>query len=72
MRRSYGAVWDTNRFLRGPLKLRFIVKSGFNNTTYETQRVLPSDWKSGLLYDAGIQIEDIAQENCRHCDDSTW
>ncbi|KAL2897983.1 Expansin-like A1 [Bienertia sinuspersici] len=74
MRRSYGAVWDTNKMLTGPLKLRFLVKSGFtnNSTSYETPKVLPSDWKSGLIYDAGIQIKDIAQENCHHCDESTW
>ncbi|KAL2936923.1 Expansin-like A1 [Bienertia sinuspersici] len=36
------------------------------------QRVLPSCWKSGVIYDTGIQIKDIAQEKCYRCDASIW
>ena len=74
MRRSYGAVWDTNAVLTGPLKFRFLVSSGYNTKYVVTQKLLPANWKNGMTYDAGVQITDIASETCRPfpCDKGTW
>ncbi|KNA14564.1 hypothetical protein SOVF_106480 [Spinacia oleracea] len=72
MKRNYGAVWDTNKVPSGPLKLRFLVKSGYSTKSILTQKVFPADWKSGVVYDAGIQIVDIAQEECSVCHKSNW
>ncbi|XP_021753553.1 expansin-like A1 [Chenopodium quinoa] len=68
MKRNYGAVWDTNKVPTGPLKLRFLIKSGY----VLTQKVLPPVWRSGSIYDSGIQINDIAHEKCYNCDQTTW
>ncbi|KMT01284.1 hypothetical protein BVRB_9g213010 [Beta vulgaris subsp. vulgaris] len=73
MRRTHGAVWDAQKMLSGPLKFRFLVNSGFYyRKYYETRYVLPSNWRSGVTYDAGIQIKDIAQEKCYRCDATFW
>lgn len=36
------------------------------------QKVLPADWKTGVIYDSNVQITDIAQEGCSPCDEGTW
>ncbi|KAL7118458.1 hypothetical protein ACP275_02G002700 [Erythranthe tilingii] len=72
MSRKYGAVWDTSRVPNGPLQFRFVVTAGFDGKWYWAKTVLPSDWKTGSIYDSGLQITDIAQEGCSPCDDSTW
>ncbi|KAK6118666.1 hypothetical protein DH2020_047579 [Rehmannia glutinosa] len=73
MFRNYGAVWDTSRVPNGPLQFRFVVTAGFDGKWYWAKKsVLPADWKSGAIYDSGLQITDIAQEPCSPCDNSTW
>jgi len=74
MRRSFGAVWDTNELLTGPLKFRFLVTSGFRRKYILAQRDFPIDWKNGQIYDVSVQVTDIALENCHPlpCDKSTW
>lgn len=72
MKRNHGAVWDTSNVPAGALMFRFLVNSGFGNKYVLTQQVLPSDWRSGPIYNAGIKITDLAQENCPTCDTSSW
>ncbi|CAN1307802.1 Expansin-like A1 [Linum perenne] len=71
--RNHGAVWDTSRVPEGPLQFRFVVTGGFDGKWVWAQKaVLPADWKSGMVYDTGLQIDDIAQEPCSPCDESNW
>ncbi|XP_073026586.1 expansin-like A1 [Primulina eburnea] len=72
MSRNYGAVWDTSRVPAGPLQLRFVVTSGFDGKWYWAKNVLPADWKIGGIYDSGLQINDIAKQDCSPCDYDTW
>lgn len=72
MSRNYGAVWDTSRAPDGPIQFRFVVTSGYDGKYVWAKNVLPANWKPGVIYDAGVQIDDIAQEGCSHCDDSQW
>ncbi|KMT01281.1 hypothetical protein BVRB_9g212980 [Beta vulgaris subsp. vulgaris] len=75
LRHSYGAVWQTNHVPAGPLRFGFLVTSGDDDFNYyRTQVILPSDWTPGVIYDTGVQITDIAQQNCYPlpCDNSTW
>ncbi|KAF7841683.1 expansin-like A2 [Senna tora] len=70
--RNYGAVWDTSRVPRGALQMRIVVTSGYDGKWIWAKKVLPADWKAGVVYDSGVQISDIAQEGCSPCDNSTW
>lgn len=73
MTRSHGAVWETSRVPAGPLQFRFIVTAGYDGKwIWAKQSVLPADWRPGSVYDSGVQIHDIAQEGCPHCDDGNW
>ncbi|KAK8626697.1 hypothetical protein V6N13_134330 [Hibiscus sabdariffa] len=72
MSRNYGAVWDTSRVPNGALQFRFVVTSGFDGKWIWAKSVLPADWKTGQIYDSGVQITDIAQEGCSPCDDGDW
>lgn len=74
MSRNYGAVWDTSRVPNGALQFRFVVTSGYDGKWIWAQKVLPADWKPGMIYDSGVQITDIAQEGCSEseCDAGTW
>ncbi|GMJ12674.1 EXPANSIN L1, expansin-like A1 [Hibiscus trionum] len=72
MSRNYGAVWDTSKVPTGALQFRFMVTSGLDGKWIWAQNVLPADWKSGQIYDSGVQITDIAQESCSPCDDGNW
>ncbi|XP_059647412.1 expansin-like A1 [Cornus florida] len=72
MSRNYGAVWDTSRVPTGPLQFRLVVTSGYDGKRVWAQNVLPADWKTGTVYDSGVQINDIAQEGCSPCDDGNW
>eukprot|EP00262_Sarcandra_glabra_P003409 TRINITY_DN1408_c0_g1_i2.p1 TRINITY_DN1408_c0_g1~~TRINITY_DN1408_c0_g1_i2.p1 ORF type:complete len:135 (+),score=6.22 TRINITY_DN1408_c0_g1_i2:350-754(+) len=72
MSRNYGAVWDTNRVPAGGLQLRLVVTGGYDGKNVWAKSVLPSDWKAGLIYDTGVQIDDIAQEGCSPCDTGKW
>jgi hypothetical protein len=72
MSRNHGAVWDTSRVPQGALQLRLVVTSGFDGKWIWAKKVLPADWKNGVIYDSDVQITDIAQEGCSQCDDDTW
>lgn len=72
MGHSYGAIWDTSKVPKGALRFRIAVIGGYDPRFYFTGIVLPRDWKTGAVYDTGVQITDIAQESCRSCDYSNW
>lgn len=72
MGHSYGAIWDTSKVPNGALRFRIAVIGGYDPRFYFTGTVLPRDWKTGVVYDTGVQITDIAQESCRSCDYSDW
>ncbi|GMI74440.1 EXPANSIN L1, expansin-like A1 [Hibiscus trionum] len=72
LNRNYGAVWDTSRYLNGALQFRFKVISGYGSRWIRAKYVLPADWKTGVVYDSGVQITDLAQENCSPCDYGSW
>ncbi|PIA46971.1 hypothetical protein AQUCO_01500481v1 [Aquilegia coerulea] len=70
--RNHGAIWDTSRFPMGPLQFRIVVTGGYDGKMVWAPNVLPADWKTGVIYDANVQIDDIAQEGCSSCDDQEW
>nr|XP_023892648.1 expansin-like A1 [Quercus suber]POE60551.1 expansin-like a1 [Quercus suber] len=72
MSHNYGAVWDTSRVPLGALQFRFVITAGYDGKYIWAQHVLPADWKSGVIYDSGVQFTDIAQEGCSPCNDETW
>lgn len=73
MSRKHGAVWEASRPLSsGPLQFRFVVTSGFDGKYIWAKNVLPANYKPGVVYDTGLQIDDIALEGCKACDDSNW
>ncbi|TKY67789.1 Expansin A1 [Spatholobus suberectus] len=72
MSRNHGAVWDTSRVPQGALQFRLVVTAGYDGKWIWAQKVLPVDWKNGVVYDSGVQITDIAQEGCSPCDEGTW
>ncbi|GLT70639.1 hypothetical protein SLA2020_427030 [Shorea laevis] len=73
MSRNHGAVWDTSRVPSGPLQFRLVVTGGYDGKWIWAQKnVLPADWKTGVIYDSGVQIDDIAQEGCSPCDIGPW
>lgn len=72
MTRNYGAVWDTDRVPAGPLQFRLVVTGGYDGKMIWARKVLPADWKTGIIYDSGVQISDIAQEGCPVCDVGEW
>ncbi|KAA8535946.1 hypothetical protein F0562_028424 [Nyssa sinensis] len=72
MSRSYGALWNSSRVAAGALQFRMVVTSGFDGKWIWAKNVLPADWKTGVIYDTGVQITDIAQERCFPCDDHNW
>jgi len=67
MSRSHGAVWATDKVPTGALQFKFTVTGGYDGKTVWSKRVLPANWNSGRIYDAGVQITDIAQEGCDTC-----
>lgn len=72
MTRKYGAVWETDRVPAGPLQLRLVVTGGYDGKWVWAQSVLPAEWKVGMVYDTGLQINDIAQEGCSTCEEGEW
>ncbi|XVF45629.1 hypothetical protein PTKIN_Ptkin02bG0221900 [Pterospermum kingtungense] len=72
MSRKHGAVWETSRVPNGALQFRFVITSGFDGKWVWAKNVLPADWKTGVVYDSGVQITDIAQEGCFPCDERHW
>ncbi|XP_054787356.1 expansin-like A2 [Prosopis cineraria] len=72
MSRKNGAIWETERAPEGALQLRMVVTSGYDGKWIWAPKVLPEDWKAGLIYDSGVQITDIAKQACSPCDDGPW
>ncbi|KAJ4965320.1 hypothetical protein NE237_017169 [Protea cynaroides] len=67
--RNKGAVWDTSRVPAGALQFQFLLQEGFYGKWVLAPTVLPADWKAGVIYDAGVQITDVAEQNCSDCGD---
>ncbi|KAF3791004.1 Expansin-like A2 [Nymphaea thermarum] len=73
MTRKGGAVWQTNRVPAAPVQFRFVVTAGYDGKwIWAGREVLPADWKPGMVYDTGVQIQETAQEGCSPCDTSIW
>lgn len=72
MTRDFGAVWSTGRAPAGALQFRLVVTGGYDGKWVWAEKVLPPDWRTGAVYDAGVQISDIAQEGCSPCDSEVW
>lgn len=52
--------------------MRILVTAGYDGKWIWAKKVLPADWKTGMKYETGVQITDIAQEGCSPCDHATW
>ncbi|WOL16805.1 expansin-like A2 [Canna indica] len=73
MNRDYGPVWSTTRAPAVPLQFRMVVTGGYDGKWVWAERaVMPAKWRAGSVYDMGVQITDIAQEGCYHCDAEEW
>ncbi|URE24560.1 expansin-like [Musa troglodytarum] len=73
MSRDYGPVWSTSRAPAGPLQLRVVVTGGYDGKwVWAPKPVLPAEWRTGSIYDTGVQITDVAQEGCFPCDTQDW
>ncbi|RZS27295.1 hypothetical protein BHM03_00060747, partial [Ensete ventricosum] len=73
MSREYGPVWSTSRAPAGPLQFRMVVTGGYDGKwVWAEKAVLPAEWKTGSMYDMGVQLTDIAQEGCYPCDTREW
>jgi hypothetical protein len=59
MRKVYGAVWDMQNPPKGPLSIRFQVRSGASGEVKWVQfaSVIPDDWKPGVAYDTAFQFD---------------
>ena len=69
MTHNHGAVWDIQKPPGGALQFRFVVTSGYDGKwLWSRNSVPPSDWKSGVVYDFGLQITDVDLGNCNPCD----
>ncbi|KAI9128394.1 hypothetical protein K1719_001387 [Acacia pycnantha] len=72
MSRRNGAIWDTDRVPAGALQFRMVVTAGFDGKWIWAPKVLPEDWKTGVIYDAGVQITDISKQACSPCENGSW
>ncbi|KAK4284898.1 hypothetical protein QN277_001669 [Acacia crassicarpa] len=72
MSRRNGAIWDTDRVPAGALQFRMVVTAGFDGKWIWAPKVLPEDWKTGVIYDAGVQITDISKQDCSPCENGSW
>uniref|UniRef100_N1QUU0 Expansin-like A2 n=1 Tax=Aegilops tauschii TaxID=37682 RepID=N1QUU0_AEGTA len=71
--RDHGSAWSTSLAPPGPLQFRAVVTGGYDGKWVSTDReVLPRQWRAGEVYDTGVQITDIAQEDCFPCDTQEW
>lgn len=71
MTRNHGALWEMQKPPGGALQFRFVVTSGYDGKwLWAKNTVLPSDWKSGGVYDTGIQISDVSLQDCDPCNDN--
>jgi Expansin C-terminal domain len=73
MTRDYGPVWSTSQAPTGPLQFRMVVTGGYDGKwIWADHPVLPTDWRTGSVYDMRVQISDIAQEGCYPCNNVDW
>lgn len=63
MSRNHGAVWNSSRVPSGALQLRVVVTAGYDGKYVWAKKALPGNWKNGVVYDSGVQITDVAQED---------
>ncbi|XP_019412730.1 PREDICTED: expansin-like A1 [Lupinus angustifolius] len=71
--RNHGAVWDTSRVPEGPLQLRMVVTGGLEGKEIRAKKeVLPNDWKNGVVYDTGVQINDTSLYSSCNEGEGTW
>ncbi|OIV99609.1 hypothetical protein TanjilG_17419 [Lupinus angustifolius] len=72
-KRNHGAVWDTSRVPEGPLQLRMVVTGGLEGKEIRAKKeVLPNDWKNGVVYDTGVQINDTSLYSSCNEGEGTW
>ncbi|XP_022928449.1 expansin-like A2 isoform X1 [Cucurbita moschata] len=75
MSRRHGtAVWEIDTAPEAAVVFQLRVISGFDGMWVTAERVVPADWKPGMIYDLGVQMDAIAkgQESCRKCDEGHW
>ncbi|KAL6905271.1 hypothetical protein ACP4OV_002872 [Aristida adscensionis] len=73
MTRAHGPAWSTAQAPAAPLQLRLVVTGGYDGKWVRAaSEVLPRRWEAGRVYDAGVQITDVAQEGCYPCDAREW
>ena len=73
MTREHGPAWSTAQAPAGPLQLRLVVTGGYDGKwVWAESEVLPRRWEAGRVYDAGVQVADVAQEGCYPCDTHEW
>jgi hypothetical protein len=50
-----------------------VVTGGYDGKwVWAESEVLPRRWEAGRVYDAGVQVSDVAQEGCYLCDTRKW
>lgn len=75
MNRRHGtAVWETDKVVETAAVFQLRVISGFDGMWVRAEREIPADWRPGMTYDLGFQIDAIAkgQESCTQCDEGHW
>ncbi|RLN39925.1 hypothetical protein C2845_PM01G20220 [Panicum miliaceum] len=73
MTREHGPAWSTAQAPAGPLQLRLVVTGGYDGKwVWAESEVLPRRWEAGRVYDAGVQVADVAHEGCYPCDTHEW
>uniref|UniRef100_A0A0A0K640 Expansin-like CBD domain-containing protein n=1 Tax=Cucumis sativus TaxID=3659 RepID=A0A0A0K640_CUCSA len=75
MSRRHGtAVWEIDMMPEKAVMFQIRVISGFDGMWIRAERVVPADWKPGMIYDLGVQTDAIAkgQESCKQCDEGHW
>jgi len=73
MARDHGPAWSTAQAPPGPLQFRLVVTGGYDGKwVWAESEVLPRRWEAGRVYDAGVQVSDVAQEGCYPCDTREW
>lgn len=61
MSQEKGPMWSTDRAPAGPLQIRLVVTGGYDGKWVRVEKeILPVDWRTGSVYDLGVQITDIA------------
>ncbi|XP_039134617.1 expansin-like A2 [Dioscorea cayenensis subsp. rotundata] len=71
-RSAYSAIWNTSNAPAGALQFRVVVIGCFEAAWIFTRETLPANWKIGSVYEFGVQIIEIAQEECSTCDTKEW